>query len=199
MAVVGGLILMAGGVIQSLGSGHTVTTVAGGKQTILDGPVGSWEPIKLFTGDGGGVFNANSAHPFENPSAWTNAFEIVLMLLIPTACVRMFGRMIGSLKQSWTLLTVVGILFGLLLAAGTLAQSAHTGTVTQAVGGPYEGTETRFGIPGSTLFGVGATGSADGAANSSYDSFSSLGGGVLLSAMMLGEIAPAAPAAGSTA
>ena len=158
IAVVGGLILMAGGVIQSLGAGHTVTTVAGGKQTILDGPVGSWEPIKLFTGDGGGVFNANSAHPFENPSAWTNAFEIVLMLLIPTACIRMFGRMIGSLKQSWTLLTVVGILFGLLLAAGTLAQTAHTGTVTQAVGGQYEGTETRFGIPGSTLFGVSGHG-----------------------------------------
>jgi K+-transporting ATPase ATPase A chain len=73
MAVVGGLILMAGGVVQGLGVGHTVTTVAGGRQTILDGPVGSWEPVKLFTGDGGGVFNANSAHPFENPSAWTNA------------------------------------------------------------------------------------------------------------------------------
>lgn len=118
------------------------------------------------------------------------------MLLIPTACIRMFGRMIGSLKQSWTLLTVVGILFGLLLAAGTLAQTAHTGTVTQAVGGQYEGTETRFGIPGSTLFGVSATGSADGAANSSYDSFSSLGGGVLLSAMMLGEIAPGGTGSG---
>ncbi|MFE7392964.1 potassium-transporting ATPase subunit KdpA [Streptomyces sp. NPDC057582] len=196
IAVVGGLILMAGGVVQSLGAGHTFTAVAGGKQTILEGPVGSWEPLKLFSGDGGGVFNANSAHPFENPSAWTNAFEIVLMLLIPTACIRMFGRMIGSLKQSWTLLTVVGILFGLLLAAGTLAQTAHTGTVTQAVGGQYEGTETRFGIPGSTLFGVSATGSADGAANSSYDSFSSLGGGVLLSAMMLGEIAPGGTGSG---
>lgn len=196
IAVVAGLVLMAGGVIQSLGGGHTVSTVAGGKQTLLDGPVASWEPLKLISGDGGGVFNANSAHPFENPSAWTNAFEIVLMLLIPTACIRMFGRMIGSVKQSWTLLTVVGILFGLLLAAGTLAQSAHTGTVTQAVGGQYEGTETRFGIPGSTLFGVAATGSADGAANASYDSFSSLGGGVLLSAMMLGEIAPGGTGSG---
>jgi K+-transporting ATPase KdpA subunit len=196
LAVVAGLLLMAGGMIQSLGDGHTVSTIAGGRQTLLDGPVASWEPLKLLTGDGGGVFNANSAHPFENPTAWTNAFEIVLMLLIPTACIRMFGRMIGSLKQSWTLLTVVGILFGLLLTAAALAQSAHTGTVTQAVDGPYEGTETHFGVPGSTLFGVAATGSADGAANASYDSFSSLGGGVLLSAMMLGEIAPGGTGSG---
>ncbi|MEV6395462.1 potassium-transporting ATPase subunit KdpA [Streptomyces sp. NPDC051907] len=196
IAVLGGLVLMAGGVVQSLGGGQSVDTVAGGQQTLLGGPAASWEALKLFSGDGGGVFNANSAHPFENPSAWTNAFEIVLMLLVPTACIRMFGRMIGSLKQSWTLLTVVGILFGLLLAAGTLAQSAHTGTVTEAVGGQYEGTEARFGIPGSTLFGVAATGSADGAANASYDSFSSLGGGVLLSAMMLGEIAPGGTGSG---
>lgn len=196
LAVVSGLVLMAGGVIQNLDGAHTVSTVAGGRQTLLGGPVASWEPVKLFTGDGGGVFNANSAHPFENPSAWTNAFEIVLMLLIPTACIRMFGRMAGSVKHSWTLLTVVGILFVLLLAAGTLAQSAHGGTVTQAVGGQQEGTETRFGIPGSTLFGVSATGSADGAANASYDSFSSLGGGVLLAAMMLGEIAPGGAGSG---
>ncbi|MGW1882759.1 potassium-transporting ATPase subunit KdpA [Streptomyces sp. NPDC001970] len=196
IAVVAGLVLMAGGVVQSLGGGQTVTTVAGGKQTLLGGPAASWEGLKLFSGDGGGVFNANSAHPFENPSAWTNAFEIVLMLLIPTACIRMFGRMTGNLKHSWTLLTVVGILFGLLLAAGSLAQSAHTGTVTEAVGGSYEGTETRFGVPGSTLFGVAATGSADGAANAAYDSFSSLGGGVLLAAMMLGEIAPGGTGSG---
>ncbi|MFD4131328.1 potassium-transporting ATPase subunit KdpA [Streptomyces goshikiensis] len=197
IAVLGGLVLMAGGVVQSLGGGHTVTTVAGtAQQTVPGGPVASWEALKLFSGDGGGVFNANSAHPFENPTGWTNAFEIVLMLLVPTACIRMFGRLIGSLKQGWTLLTVVGILFALLLAAGTLAQSAHTGTVTEAVGGPYEGTETRFGIPGSTLFGVAATGSADGAANASYDSFSSLGGGVLLAAMMLGEIAPGGTGSG---
>ncbi|THA40181.1 potassium-transporting ATPase subunit KdpA [Streptomyces sp. A1547] len=192
IAVLGCLVLMAGGVVQGLGGGHTVTAVAGtAQQSIPYGPVASWETLKLFSGDGGGVLNANSAHPFENPTAWTNTFEIVLMLLIPTACIRMFGRLIGSLKQSWTLLTVVGILFALLLAAGTLARSAHTGTVTEAVGG-----QTRFGIPGSTLFGVSATASADGAANSSYDSFSSLGGGVLLAAMMLGEIAPGGTGSG---
>lgn len=196
LSIVFGIVLIALGVPQNLGGAHTVTTVAGGQQTLLGGPVGSWEPIKLMSGDGGGVFNASSAHPFENPSAYTNALEIVLMLLIPTAFIRTYGRMIGSLRQSWTLLAVVGILFGLLLAAGSLAQSAHSGTVTAAVGGQYEGTETRVGIPGSTLFGVAATGSADGAANAAYDSFSSFGGGVLLSAMMLGEIAPGGTGSG---
>ncbi|MET8956638.1 potassium-transporting ATPase subunit KdpA [Streptomyces sp. NPDC004393] len=196
LSIVFGLVLIALGVPQNLDSAHTATTIAGGQQTLLGGPVGSWEPIKLMSGDGGGIFNANSAHPFENPSAYTNAIEIVLMLLIPTAFIRTYGRMIGSLRQAWTLLAVVGILFGLLLALGSIAQSAHTGTVTQAVGGQYEGTETRVGIPGSTLFGVAATGSADGAANASYDSFSSIGGGVLLSAMMLGEIAPGGTGSG---
>jgi K+-transporting ATPase ATPase A chain len=196
LAVVGGLVLIALGVEQNLSGAHTVTTVAGGQQTLLGGPVGSWEPLKLLSGDGGGIFNANSAHPFENPSAWTNTIEIVLMLLIPTAFIRTYGRMIGSLKQSWTLLTVVGILFGLLLAAGALAQTAHTGTVTAAVGAQTEGTEARFGVPGSTLFGISATASADGAANASYDSFSSLGGGTLMAAMMLGEIAPGGTGSG---
>ncbi|MFF4754471.1 potassium-transporting ATPase subunit KdpA [Streptomyces sp. NPDC002514] len=196
LSVVCGIVLIALGVPQNLDGPHTVTTIAGGQQTLLGGPVGSWEPLKLMSGDGGGIFNANSAHPFENPTALTNAIEIVLMLLIPTAFIRTYGRLIGSLRQSWTLLAVVGILFGLLLAAGTLAQSAHNGTVTAAVGGPYEGTETRVGVPGSTLFGIAATGSADGAANASYDSFSSLGGGVLLSAMMLGEIAPGGAGSG---
>ncbi|MFE2065235.1 potassium-transporting ATPase subunit KdpA [Streptomyces sp. NPDC059467] len=196
LSVVFGIVLIALGVPQNLAGPHTATTIAGGQQTLLGGPVGSWEPLKLMSGDGGGIFNANSAHPFENPSSITNAIEIVLMLLIPTAFIRTYGRMIGSLRQSWTLLAVVGILFGLLLTVGTLAQGAHNGTVTQAVGGQYEGTETRVGVPGSTLFGIAATGSADGAANSSYDSFSGMGGGVLLSAMMLGEIAPGGTGSG---
>ena len=196
LAVLSGLVLIGLGVEQNLHGAQTVTTLSGAKQTLIGGPVGSWEPIKLMTGDGGGFFNASSAHPFENPSTWSNALEILLMLLVPTAFIRTFGRMVGSLRQSWTLLTVVGVLFGLLLAAGTLAQSAHTGTVTAAVGGQYEGTETRIGINGSTLFGVSATGSADGAGAASYDSFSSMGGGVLLAAMMLGEVSPGGTGSG---
>ncbi|MGW5361754.1 potassium-transporting ATPase subunit KdpA [Actinopolymorpha pittospori] len=196
IAVVSGLVLIALGVQQNLAGAHTVSTLAGGQQTLIGGPVGSWESIKLMSGDGGGFFNASSAHPFENPSAWSNTIEIVLMLLIPTSFLRTYGRLIGSLKQGWTLLAIVGILFGLLLLAANLAQSAHNGTVTEAVGGQVEGTETRIGIPGSTLFGVSATATADGAVNSSYDSFSSFGGAVLLSAMMLGEIAPGGTGSG---
>ncbi|WP_326640415.1 potassium-transporting ATPase subunit KdpA [Streptosporangium sp. NBC_01755] len=196
LAVVFGLALIGLGVQQNLAGAETVRTIAGGTQTLLGGPVGSWESIKLISGDGGGFFNASSAHPFENPSAMTNAIEILLMLLVPTAFIRLFGRMSGDLKLGWTLLVVVGILFGLLLTAGTLAQGAQTGTVAQAVGGQFEGTETRIGVPGSTLFGVAATASADGALNASYDSFSSLGGGVLLAAMMLGEIAPGGTGSG---
>ncbi|MFC1412623.1 potassium-transporting ATPase subunit KdpA [Streptacidiphilus sp. N1-12] len=196
LAVVFGVVLIGLGVEQNLHGAHTVGTLTGGSQTLIGGPVGSWEPVKLLSGDGGGFFNASSAHPFENPSAWSNAMEILLMLLVPTAFIRTFGRMVGSLRQSWTLLTVVGILFGLLLAAGTLAQATHTGTVATAAGGQYEGTETRIGVNGSTLFGVSATGSADGAGAASYDSFSSLGGGVLLAAMMLGEVSPGGTGSG---
>ena len=178
LAVLSGVVLVALGVQQNLMGGQTVQTLAGSTQTIIGGPVASWEPIKLMTGDGGGFFNANSAHPFENPGAFSNALETVLMLLIPTAFLRTFGRMAGSRRLGWSLLAVVTLLFGLLFATGVLAQSADTGTVTQAVGGQVEGTEARFGVPASTLFGGAATASADGAANASYDSFSSVGGGV---------------------
>jgi K+-transporting ATPase KdpA subunit len=196
LAVVFGLVLIGLGVQQNLTTAQTLATLAGGTQTVMGGPVGSWESIKLMSGDGGGFFNASSAHPFENPSAMSNAVEILLMLLIPTAFIRLFGRMTGNLRLGWTLLTVVAILFGLLLIGGNLAQEAQTGTVAQAVGGQLEGTETRFGVAGSTLFGIAATASADGALNASYDSFSSLGGGVLLAAMMLGEIAPGGTGSG---
>jgi K+-transporting ATPase KdpA subunit len=196
LAVVFGIVLIALGVEQNLHGAQTYTTVAGGQQTLIGGPIGSWEPIKLMSGDGGGFFNASSAHPFENPSAWSTAIEILLMLLVPTAFIRTFGRMVGSLRQSWTLLAVVGILFGILIGAAVIAQNAHTGTVTAAVGGNYEGTETRIGVNGSTLFGVAATGSADGAGAAAYDSFSSMGGGVMLAAMMLGEVSPGGTGSG---
>ncbi|MFI9558626.1 potassium-transporting ATPase subunit KdpA [Nonomuraea endophytica] len=196
LAVVFGLVLIGLGVQQNLDGAQAVRTLAGGTQTLIGGPVGSWEAIKLMSGDGGGFFNTSSAHPFENPSAMSNAVEILLMLLVPTAFIRTFGRLSGNLRLGWTLLAVVAILFGLLLTAGHLAQSAAGSTVAQAVGGQLEGTEVRNGIPGSTLFGVAATASADGALNSSYDSFSSLGGGVLLAAMMLGEIAPGGTGSG---
>jgi K+-transporting ATPase ATPase A chain len=184
-------VLLAGfGVIQNLNGWQLVTTVAEGRQAIPGGLVASWEPIKLMSGDGGGFFNANSAHPFENPTAVTNVIEIVLMLLVPVACIRMFGRMVGDRRQGWALLVVAGVLFAG-WTAGTLALESHTRDAAPVVAhAAMEGKQTEFGVPGSALFGVAATASADGAANSSYDSFTALGGGMLMSAMMLGEIIP---------
>jgi potassium-transporting ATPase potassium-binding subunit len=196
LAFGGAVVLLALGVIQDWHSPHTFPTIAGGSQTLLGGPVASWEPVKLLTGDGGGAFNANSAHPFENPSPITNVIEIFLMLLIPSAFPRAYGQMIGDRRQGWALATVVAVLLGVGITTGLLAQSGNHGTVPTAVGAPVEGTEVRNGVTASTLFGVAATGSADGAANASYDSFTGLGGGVLMANMMLGEISPGGAGSG---
>ena len=173
-------------------AGTSYGTLAGSRQFIPGGLVASWEPIKLMSGDGGGFFNANSAHPFENPGPLTNAIEIGLMLLVPVAVIRMYGRMVGSLPSR------LGAAGHRGRAAGVVgrpdlrgAELSHTaGSVPAAAGAAMEGKETAFGVPGSTLFGAAATSTADGAANASYDSFTPLGGGLLMSAMMLGEISP---------
>jgi potassium-transporting ATPase potassium-binding subunit len=196
LALLFGVVLLALGVVQNFSGGQDVGTIAGGHQTILGGPVASWEPVKLLSGDGGGAFNANSAHPFENPGPLANIIEIVMMLLIPTAFIRTFGKMIGDKRQGWALLVVAAVLFvGGMFAIGA-AETVHHSTVATAVGSATEGTETRFGVPASALFGQSATASADGAANSSYDSFASLGGGMLLANMMLGEVSPGGAGSG---
>jgi K+-transporting ATPase ATPase A chain len=196
LAAVSAIVLIGFGVIQNLYGPHANTTLVGGSQTILGGPVASWESIKLLSGDGGGAFNANSAHPFENPTGLSNAFEIVLMLLVPTAFIRAFGRLVGDRRQGWALLVVAGVVFIGALAVATGSQTLQHNTVPVAAGAATEGTEQRFGVPGSTLFGVAATGSADGAADASYDSFSSLGGGTLLATIMLGEVSPGGAGSG---
>jgi K+-transporting ATPase ATPase A chain len=196
LALLTAVLLAVLGVVQNLDAAREVTGVAGGPQTLLGGPVASWESIKLLSGDGGGAFNVNSAHPFENPTPLSNLVEIVAMLLIPVSFIRMFGVMSGDKRQGWTLLGVVAILFALGAAAIGLSESFGHGTVAAAVGSATEGTETRFGIPGSALFGQAATASADGAANSSYDSYVSLGGAVLMANMMLGEVSPGGAGSG---
>jgi len=196
LAVVGGVLLLALGVVQNLHETHTYTTLVGGSQGIVGGPVASWEPVKLLTGDGGGAFNVNSAHPFENPSPVSNVVEIVMMLLIPSVFPRAYGRMVGDRRQGWALAAVVAMLFSASLAAGAAADTGANGTVGSAVGSQAEGTETRVGVPGSVLFGVSATASADGAAPASYDSMTSLGGGVLMANMMLNEISPGGAGSG---
>ncbi|WP_413468035.1 potassium-transporting ATPase subunit KdpA [Mycobacterium sp. RTGN4] len=190
------VLLVVLGVVQNFNAAREFGTAAGGSQTLLGGPVASWESIKLLSGDGGGAFNVNSAHPFENPTPVSNVIEIVAMLLIPVSFVRMFGVMVGDKRQGWALLAVVAVLFALGTAAIGFSESLGHGTVTAAVGSAAEGTDTRFGIPGSAIFGQAATASADGAANSSYDSFTSLGGAVLMANMMLGEVSPGGSGSG---
>ena len=191
LAAVFAIVLAGLGVVQNLSSGHVLGTLAGGRQFIPGGLVASWEPIKLMSGDGGGFFNANSAHPFENPGPLANAIEIGLMLLVPVAIIRMYGRMVGSRRHGWTLLAIAGVLLVAWIGLTSAAELSHAGgAVPAAAGAAMEGKETAFGVPGSTLFGASATSTADGAANASYDSFTALGGGLLMSAMMLGEISP---------
>ena len=196
LSIVVTLVLLVLGVVNNFHGAHEVSTLAGGNQTVLGGPVATWESIKLMSGDGGGAFNANSAHPFENPSPLSNFVEIVAMLVIPVAFLRTFGVMVGDKKQGWALFSAAAILFVIGTFAIVAATSIVHGTVIDAVGAPIEGTETRFGVPGSALFGQAATASADGAANSSYDSFASAGGAVLMLNMMLGEVAPGGAGSG---
>jgi potassium-transporting ATPase potassium-binding subunit len=196
LSVIVTLVLLVLGVVNNFHGAQEISTLAGGKQTILGGPVAAWESIKLMSGDGGGAFNVNSAHPFENPTALSNVVEIVAMLLIPVAFLRTFGVMVGDKKQGWALFSAAATLFAVGMVAIAVATSVTHGTVVHAVGAPLEGTETRFGVPGSGLFGQAATASADGAANSSYDSFASAGGAVLMLNMMLGEVAPGGAGSG---
>jgi potassium-transporting ATPase potassium-binding subunit len=196
LSVVVTVILLALGVVDNFHGAQQVSTLSGGSQTILGGPVASWESIKLMSGDGGGAFNVNSAHPFENPTPLTNMVEIAAMLLVPLAMIRTYGVMVGDKKQGWALFVAMAILFAIAAALVFLTEMSAHGTVPHAVGAATEGTETRFGVPGSALFGQAATASGDGAANSSYDSFASLGGAMLMANMMLGELAPGGAGSG---
>ncbi|QCB93548.1 potassium-transporting ATPase subunit KdpA [Cellulomonas shaoxiangyii] len=190
VSVLAALVLLAGGVVQNFAGFTDVTTLAGGAQSIPGGPVASQEAIKLLGTNGGGFFNANSAHPFENPTAWTNVLEIVLMLVIPFALPRTFGRMVGDDRQGYAILATMGTLFVASFAALTALESAGRGTAPQLAGAALEGKEARFGIVGSTLFATTSTGTSTGAVNSMHDSYTALGGLLPMLNMMLGEVAP---------
>jgi K+-transporting ATPase ATPase A chain len=190
LSVIFAIILIAGGVIQNFNPLHDVTTLAGGTQAIPGGPVASQEAIKIFGTNGGGFFNANSAHPFENPTAWTSIFEIVLMLAIPFALPRTFGRMVNDNRQGYAILSAMGIIYIASAALLTWAEAAGGGTASTLARGAMEGKEVRFGIAGSTLFATSSTLTSTGAVNSMHDSFTSLGGAMTMFNMMLGEVAP---------
>ncbi len=190
IAAVAAIVLLAGGVIQNLNGFTDVNTISGGIQSIPGGPVASQEAIKLLGTNGGGFFNSNSAHPFENPTPLTNLFQCVLMLAIPFALTRTFGVMVGNKKQGYTLLAVMAGLFLISLTTLTLLEYAGSGSGPQAAGAAMEGKEQRFGIGGSTLFGTTSTLTSTGAVNSMHDSFTALGGMLPMLNMMLGEVAP---------
>jgi K+-transporting ATPase ATPase A chain len=198
LSIVGGLILIASGAIDNFNAYHTVTTLSGAHQTIPGGPVGSMEIIKDMGNNGGGFFNTNSAHPFENPNPFTNWFEIFILLLIPFATPRAFGKMVGDNRQGYALVAVMAVIW-LAAVGGISLFEAHTGTggtATILAGHAAEGTETRFGTPGCSLFAASTTVTSTGAVNCFHDSLTPFGGGIALFDIALGEIAPGGIGAG---
>ncbi|MDQ1564696.1 MAG: potassium-transporting ATPase potassium-binding subunit [Actinomycetota bacterium] len=190
LSVIIAVILIIAGVVQNFNPFEHITTITGGTATIPGGPVASQEAIKELGTNGGGFYNANSSHPFENPLPWTNLFEIVIMLAIPFSLPRTFGRMVNDNRQGYAILSVMGIFWIASAALLTWLEAAGSGTASQLAGGAMEGKETRFGIVGSTLFATSSTLTSTGAINSAHDSYTSLGGALLMLNMMLGEVAP---------
>jgi len=190
------VLFVALGVAMSLHAGVTVTGVDGGSSTIALAPVASQEAIKELGTNGGGILNANSAHPFENPTGLVNLLQIFLLLVIPVCMTRMFGVMVRDTRQGNVLLAVMGVLWGGLLTVAWWAETHPNGPAALAAGAAMEGKEVRFGIPSSVLFAVSTTGTSTGAVNSLHDSYTGLGGGVTLLNMLLGEVAPGGVGAG---
>ncbi|ASU85355.1 potassium-transporting ATPase subunit KdpA [Nocardiopsis gilva YIM 90087] len=195
ICVVGGLILVAGGAIQNLDPHTVYGTIDGGTQTIPGGPVASQEVIKELGTNGGGFFNANSAHPFEGPTSWTSLFEIFLLLVIPVSLTRTYGTLVaragaGTHRHGLAILAAMGAVY-LVSLAGTIAGELQAkGVATEAAGAAMEGKEVRFGEWLSALFATSTTSTSTGAVNSFHDSYTASGGGLLLFNMLLGEVTP---------
>jgi K+-transporting ATPase ATPase A chain len=196
ISVVGAIVLVALGVTMSLRAGVDVTNVDGSRSTVALAPAASQEIIKELGTNGGGVFNANSAHPFENPTAFTNLLQVFLLLVIPVCLTRTFGVLVGDRRQGNLLVAVMGALWGILLAVAWWAESHPNGPAHLLAGGALEGKETRFGIPSSVLFAISTTGTSTGAVNSAHDGYTGLGGAMTLLNMLFGEVAPGGVGAG---
>jgi potassium-transporting ATPase potassium-binding subunit len=197
LSVVAAIILVIGGSIQNFHlHDQVVNTLAGGQQTITGGPVASQEAIKELGTNGGGFYNANSAHPFENPNSWTNWVEIFLLLMISFSLPRTFGRMVESKKQGYAIAAVMAVLSGISVSFMMLAQLQHHGTVPTAIGSAMEGVEQRFGVANSAVFADATTLTSTGAVDSFHDSYTSLGGMITLFNMQLGEVAPGGTGSG---
>ncbi|MEB3980368.1 potassium-transporting ATPase subunit KdpA [Mycobacterium sp. 663a-19] len=197
MAIIGAIVLVAGGAIQNFHlNDQAVTTLGGAQQTITGGPVASQEVIKELGTNGGGFYNANSAHPFENPTTWTNWVEIFLLLVISFSLPRTFGRMVGSTKQGYAIASIMATLYAISVSFMLWFQLQHHGTVPTSVGAAMEGVEQRFGIADSAVFADSTTLTSTGAVDSFHDSYTSLGGMITMFNMQLGEVAPGGTGSG---
>jgi K+-transporting ATPase ATPase A chain len=190
LAAVAAVVLVARGVVQNFAGIHEVGQFTGGAQQWNGGAVASQEAIKELGTNGGGYFNANSAHPFENPTPFTNLFQIFLILVIPFSLPRAFGLLVGSVRQGYAILAAMAVVWAGFVALMMWTEFAHHGPAPEAAGGALEGKEVRFGVAGSSLFAVSTTLTSTGAVDSFHSSFTGLGGGLALLGMMLGEIAP---------
>ncbi|KAA9379047.1 potassium-transporting ATPase subunit KdpA [Microbispora cellulosiformans] len=204
IAFAAAILLVAGGALQSFGGHHGWTTLAGGGQTLTPAGAASQEAIKDLGTNGGGVFNANSAHPWENPTAWTNLLQIFLLLVIATSLPRTFGRMVGDNRQGYVIVSVMAFLALISIGVTQTAELHAAGTVPQATAGAApqwsglaaEGREARFGVPDSALFASAATLTSTGSVDSAHDSYTAFGGGMLIFNMLLGEVAPGGAGSG---
>src|SRR5438105_3732487 len=192
LSFVAALLLVWQGVIQDFSAYREITTLEGAKQLLTLGPVASQEAIKELGTNGGGFFNANSAHPFENPTPFSNFFELLLIFAIPGALTYLYGRMAGSQKQGWALFGAMAALFLAGVAVAYPSEAAGNpalrGLAVDQSGGNLEGKEARFGIAASTLFATVTTDASCGAVNAMHDSFTPLGGLVPLVNIQLGEV-----------
>jgi potassium-transporting ATPase potassium-binding subunit len=198
LSIVGGLVLMASGVIDNFNAYHTVTTLSGAHQTIVGGPFASQEVIKELGNNGGGPFNTNSAHPYEGPNPFSSVFEIFLLLLIPFATPRAFGKMVKDNRQGYALVAVMVIIWLVAVGGITFFEThiATGGTATMLAHGAMEGKEVRFGQHACSLFAASTTVTSTGAVNCFHDSLTPFGGAIALMDMALGEIAPGGIGAG---
>ncbi|MFC8076173.1 potassium-transporting ATPase subunit KdpA [Streptomyces sp. NPDC057307] len=190
IALVGAVLLVACGAIQNFAGIHSVGQFMGGGQQWNGGAVASQEAIKELGTNGGGYFNANSAHPFENPNGLSNLLEIFLILLIPLSLTRTFGRMVGSVKQGYAILATMVTIWIVFTALMMWTEFHHGGPAFDIAGGALEGKETRFGVGASSIFSVATTLTSTGAVNSFLSSYTGFGGGIAMLGMQLGEIAP---------
>jgi potassium-transporting ATPase potassium-binding subunit len=199
LSVLGALILVGQGAVQTFRGFRTASTLAGGTQTIPGGPVASMEIIKLLGTNGGSFYGVGGAHPFENPTGFTNMFDLLLVIVLPFAIVFMFGRMVGRPRQAHAIVAVMAIIFGAHTVVSMQAEvhgNPHLpATISQVVngtspGGNMEGKETRFGPEGSALMTVGTMGTTAGATDSALDSYTPVGGAGAFVAILLGEISP---------